>query len=63
MRVKIKHTKKDGFKPYTVTFFVNTKEESKIFHNKVAMKIAESGKFIGNIYEEKEYDGNFDVSN
>ena len=52
MRVTVKDLdEKEKFKPYVVSFYIQTKEESTRFHDKVAIKIPkESTPFIGDIY-------------
>ena len=39
-----------AFKPFTVTFTINTHEEYVAFHDKLAIKIADSGPFVGDVY-------------
>jgi len=53
MKVKIEDAQNaDVFVPYTVTFFIQTTEESTRFHDRVACKITDGPhRFIGNIYE------------
>lgn len=55
MKVKIKSNKKSSFVPYTVTFIIDTEEDSEWFHDNVAIRIGGSdcGKrtFVNDVFK------------
>lgn len=40
----------DDFQPFKATLTIMTREEARIFHNEVAIKIASHSEFIGQAY-------------
>lgn len=51
MKVDISSKPKNGFKPYTVTFFIETAEDASRFHNRVAIVLPEGPcEFIGEVF-------------
>ena len=52
MKVKIENREETkDFRPYSVTFFIDTEEESTIFHDEVAIQFPDAETFIESIYD------------
>lgn len=48
------------FKPYSVTFHIATREESRFFHDNIAIKACRGhGEFIGEVYRSSRGEGDY----
>lgn len=52
MRYKINTVSpREEFKPFEITFRIETPEEYRILHDQIACKISRAGDFIGDVYK------------